>query len=44
LKRALGAIEALQQVDIAALPRTASLLEDARAEIEKAVVLLRGER
>jgi hypothetical protein len=42
LKRALGAIEALQQADIATLPRTASLLKDARAEIEKAVPLLEG--
>jgi hypothetical protein len=32
----------LQQADIATLPRTASLLKDARAEIEKAVPLLEG--
>jgi hypothetical protein len=43
LRRAFGAIEELQGVDIG-VARTASWLQDARAEMERAIALLEGMR
>jgi hypothetical protein len=43
LKRAFGAIEELERTDIG-VPRTAWLLQDTRAEMEKAIALLEGMR